>query len=212
MSSAILLALTLACLPSANDVRIDIGAGPSFQNFPGPIADLDPWVTGVALEACASVPASVAREKAPARWKSKIPSEGEIDVRPLWLTVIPTHIVASPGGPLSMWGATWDFFGIGLFQPIGSAARLKLHLQVPELWWLRADGPATSGPSSEFGIAAAPRASLEVDPLPWLRLSGGWTHHVGIPMGSIHLRTGAESPWEWGSAWFMIHIRPRVKI
>jgi hypothetical protein len=206
ISPTILCCLGLAL--GADDIRFDLAAGPSFQSFPGPISDINPWVTGITLDAAADVPASVAKEKAPERWKNKIPSSGQVEVRPWWLLFLPRTVIASPGSPLSMFGATWDLFGVSEQLDFGSSVRLKAEIRAPEIWWLQATGTATSSPSLFAGIAAAPTGSFEVDPTPWLRLSTGWTHHLGVPLGSIHLKQGAESPWEWGSAWFMVHIRP----
>lgn len=207
-----LLPLLLALASADESVRLDLGVGPSFQRFPAPISDIDPWVTGIALDASAAVPASVARARAPARWKNSIPSSGEVDVRPWWLAMVPSTVIASPGDPLSLLGATWDLFGIGQSLSLGSKARLRGQLELPEIWWIHASGLATTSPSSYVGLAVAPSAAFEVDPLPWLRLSAGWTHHIGVPFGSIHLEKGAESPWQWGSAWFEIHLRPAVSL
>jgi hypothetical protein len=206
-----LLFCGLLSLGSA-DVRLNLGAGPSFAVLPGSLGQRAPWAVGFDLDAAASVPASVARDRAPAGMRSRIPSEGEVDVRPLWLGWIPGQVVASPGGDLSLWGATWDLFGLGTRVPLGSVASLRAHVQFPEFWWLHGDGPATTGPNSSYGLGVAPLASLQLDPWAWIRISGGWTHHVGIPFGSIHLRTGAESPWQWGSAWVMLTLRPPVRI
>lgn len=85
-----------------------------------------------------------------------------MDVRPWWLAIVSSTVIASPGGPLSLVGATWDLFWIGQSLAFGSKARLKAHLELPETWWIHASGTATTSSSSYAGLAAAPSGSFEV--------------------------------------------------
>lgn len=213
MLSHALLVAALNILPtSGTPGKLDIGAGPSLNHFDAPLGDIDPWIPGFNLELGVAVTGEVARSKAPKSMKDKIPKDGEIVVRPLWLAVIPSQVVLSPGGKLTTLGFTWTLLGLSTAIPLFPGVALDVGANLPEIEWLGTWGPATLSEQSFFGIGVNPNAHMKIDPSPWLRLDLGWDHHLDAPFGSFDLKGGRLLPWSWGGPYFQIHLRPGIRI
>jgi hypothetical protein len=213
MQTPLLCAIQLLFAPSAAiDGKLDIAGGPSFHQFGGAFSDIDGWLPGFNLDLGVAVSGETARAKAPKRWKSKIPKDGEIVVRPLWLAVIPRQVVLSPGGKLSTVGLVWEMMGVSTGLSLGDAASLKVGVELPEIEWLSTWGPETRKASNFWGVGLSPDAHLQVDPASWLRLDLGWAHHLDIPFGAFEFDQARQKPWSWGSAYFQLHLRPGISI
>lgn len=204
-----------ACLlsaPAATRGKLDIAAGPSFHRFGPPLSDIDPWIPGFNLDAGVAVSGETARAKAPRRWKSRIPKDGEIVVRPLWLSLLPRQILFSPGGKLTAIGATWELLGIGGGLRLAEGASLKAGAGLPEITWIGMSGPSMREDNSLLGIGISPDVHLQFDPSSWFRMDVGWAHHLDIPFGSFAFDRGRLLPWNWGSAYLQLHLRPGISI
>jgi hypothetical protein len=196
----------------SSDGKLDIAGGPSFHHFDTPISDIDPWLPGFNLDFGVAVSGETARAKAPKRWKNKIPKDGELVIRPWWLTLVPRQVVLSPGGNLSTVGLVWELLGISSGVSLGNAASIKVGVELPEIEWLAAWGPQARTASNFWIVGVSPDAHLQVDPASWLRMDLGWAHHLGVPLGEFKLVQGDYKPWSWGSAYFQLHLRPGISI
>jgi hypothetical protein len=206
---------TIACIlsvPAATRGKLDIAAGPSFHRFDSPLSDIDPWIPGFNLDAGVAVSAETARAKAPKRWKRRIPKDGEIVVRPLWLSLLPRQILLSPGGKLTTIGATWEPLGIGGGLELAEGTSFKAGLSLPEIAWIGMWGPSMREDHSLVAIGVTPDLHLQFDPSSWLRLDLGWAHHLDLPFGSFGFDRGRLVPWSWGSAYLQLHLRPGISI
>lgn len=212
MVSSLFCIVQILLAQPATQGKLDIAAGPSFHHFGEPLSDIDPWIPGFNLDIGVAVSGEVARSKAPNRWKSKIPKDGEVVVRPLWLALVPRQVVLSPGGKLTVVGMTWELLGLSGGWSLSDAASIKAGVQFPEIEWLGAWGPATRNSGSFLGVGISPDTHLQIDPASWLRLDLGWAHHLDIPFGSFQLEQGHLLPWSWGSAYFQLHLRPGITI
>ncbi len=212
MLSPLFCALQILVAKSPIEGKLDIAAGPSFHHFDSPMAEIDPWLPGFNLDFGVAVSGETARSLAPNRWKSKIPKDGEIVVRPWWLAIFPRQVVLSPGGKLSTVGLVWELLGVSTGLKITDAASLNVGIDLPEIEWLMNWGPETRKGSSFSGIGLSPDAHLQIDPASWLRLDLGWAHHLDVPFGTIHFVQGEQKPWSWGSAYFQLHLRPGISI
>jgi len=213
MISPILCSIQLLFAPSAAiEGKLDIAGGPSFHHFDTPMSDIDPWLPGFNLDFGVAVSGETARAKAPKRWKSKIPKDGEIVVRPWWLAVFPRQVVLSPGGKLTTVGLVWEMMGVSTGLSLGDAASIKVGIELPEIEWLAAWGPEARKASNFWGVGVSPDAHLQVDPISWLRMDLGWAHHLDVPFGEFKFVQGNQRPWIWGSAYFQLHLRPGISI
>ncbi|MBK9578052.1 MAG: hypothetical protein IPO40_13335 [Fibrobacteres bacterium] len=197
---------------SSIEGKLDIAAGPSFHQLGPAVADVDPWITGFNLDLGVAVSNEVARSKAPKRYRKMIPKKGEMVVRPIWVAVVPRQVLLSPGGNLSVYGAAWELLGVGTTLELVPGCALAVSVDLPEITWLHVGGPYAQGPENVIGVGISPDAHLQIDPASWLRLDAGWAHHVDYASDAFRIQGRHWNPWNWGSAYVQLHLRPGIHI
>ena len=97
------------------DVPVEVGVGPAFSTFTGPLADEQPFHTGLSISAAAVLDQEFLRanrRRVPRQYRAAVTSMGEARVGVIF---IPDTIFISPGrGGTSIYGASWSPLSIGL--------------------------------------------------------------------------------------------------
>lgn len=197
----------------ADQVRAVVAAGPALLHLPGDLSDLRPWVPGIALDCYAAVPGSVAKKRAPRRYRNMISNKGEFRVAPLWLSLLPKEIYTGPDDSLSVWGARWEIFGIGSAMNLGGGFSLHAGIDAPAVSVLHFEGPAIEDQAMTWNIGLDGAAGLTWRPAAWIELEAGWTHQLGLATARVSPKSGERTlPWQFGVARFLVHGKFPIRV
>jgi len=197
--------------PSAADkIKLDIAAGPAFLQVPEALSGVRGWLPGVALDFDVVVPGAIAKAKAPKKAKRFIAKNGEISIAPFWLCLMPQEAIIAPGDSLSVFGARWELFGLGVGTGIGPLS-VGAHVGLPTVSATRWSGPALDSLNGARWVAnygAALKGSVTLKTCDYVHLEAGWNQQFGYQAGTVRSRLGEKADlWKQGTARFLLHIR-----
>jgi len=201
--------------PAAETIKLDIAAGPAFLQVPEALSGVRGWLPGVALDFDVVVPGAIAKAKAPKQAKRFIAKNGEVSIAPFWLCLLPQEAIIAPGDSLSVFGARWELFGLGMGTGIGPVS-VGAHVGLPTVSVTRWSGPALDSLNGARWVAnygASLKGSITLKPCDYVHLEAGWNEQFGYQAGTVRSRLGEKADlWKQGTARFLLHIRIPVDL
>lgn len=204
--------LFLAWALSSARIRLDFAAGPCARLVPDPFRSTRTWLPGIALDASAVVPGDVARAKAPKSARKFIDPQGEVRVRPLWLSVLPREILTAPDDSISVFGARWALLGLDAGASLGRPIAFRLGVDLLSIDWTHLSGPAFERSRNIWNLGLAGRATLHLFPRAPATLETGWIQQVGFPTAAWEGLDRRALPWTSGTARMLLHVRIPISV
>ena len=182
------------------EIPVDVGVGPAVFNMTGPVADQQPWHTGLAISVEAVIDNKTLR-----KFKHRIPKQyremvmGWDEVR-LSHPLLPRTLFISPAGLMSDTG----IYGIG-WRPVG--------LDIP---WIYMHSGTLDAPMHFVRPGLDGLAELEVRFSDRTSVSFGWDSMFHIPqrVGGPVFETAPldESIWHIGQGFVKFHYRVPIQV
>ncbi len=215
------LALWLAATAWAGrktvEVPVDIGVGPAVFSMTGPVAQQQPWHTGLAMSVEAVLDNKTLRKfkkRIPRQYRDAVLNMDEVRIsHPL----IPRTLFISPAG----WMSDTGIYGIG-WRPLGvdipwvnDGVRFTTGIGL-RFTWFYLHSQTLPAPMHFVRPGLDGQAELEVPLSERVLLSGGWTSmfHPPQPVGGGVFESGPldESIWHVGQGFVKFHYRVPVQV
>jgi len=133
----ILFSLSWAKEKQEVEIPINIGVGPAFFWIPGVVGrELHP---GAKLDLYAVITPKVLQEnenKIPKKYKKYVNLEEEMQVMPIWLLLVPSYLIISPGEEDFIYGGLWCLFGLAQNIVRNDLIELKGSLVLPNISYI----------------------------------------------------------------------------
>lgn len=209
-------ALTLPAKSSKETVvvPIDISAGPAFHFLPPPLADGHTQMGGLALEAYAVITPKVIqdqKDRIPKKWRKLISKDQELQIKPFYLTILPTTFLVHRGEDHEAYAATWSFFGLNWNARPLNSLEFELGVKLPTLTYAWVKSPRIEeGDKTFWGLGLSPRIQGLWRITETFHFSASWDQHLYLPIVTTQYSPTDRSPENWtshGVASFKLHVR-----
>lgn len=195
-------------------VPIDISAGPAFHMLPIPLADGQTFLGGIAIDAYAVVTPDVLKnqkDRIPKKWRKFIAQDQELQIKPFYLTLLPTTFLIHRGDRHEAYAATWSFFGLNwVYRPL-KPVDIEFGLKLPTLTYAWIQSPRIEEEDKTFfGIGATPRIQALWRVSRSVHLSAAWDENLYLPIATAEYTPTDRRKETWtthGVASFKLHFR-----
>jgi len=194
------------------EVDIDIGLGPTFDQFSGPVRRDQTLHYGARLNLEVIIDKGDIRKlksRIPPQYRKMAMKLEEVRIRPAWFLLPQTVHLSPKSENTGVYGATWELLGMDVpfvREPFRLAATAGLPLSV-----IHVSSDTLPSPTNVVRLGLSGGGDLEVPITPGFLLGGGWTSllHIPQPLGSGVFTSGPgrESVWHVGQAYGQVHVR-----
>lgn len=218
---ALILAAPGVCVAGKpTTIDLNIGLGPSFYMFTGPIQEEQVPHFGLRLGLFAVPPRDVVRRKTRKASKRVKKALRNVDELRISHFLIPQALIISPGEHTQMYGATWRPLGINL--PLLKAPRLTVGTGLVATYAFidtdygddapdNADKLPPEGSTHFLRPGLTANAELEVPLGKAFRISLGWESAFYIPQelgkGIFEIGDASKGIWHVGQVYVLFNLR-----
>lgn len=195
-------------------VPIDISAGPAFHMLPTPLADGHTFMTGLAIEAYAVITPDILtskRDRIPKKWRKLIAKDQELQIKPFYLTLLPSTFLIHTGDDHEAYAATWSLFGLNWVARPLKTVELEFGIKLPTLTYAWVQSPRIEeGDAIFWGLGATPRVQSLWRVTKSVHLSAAWDQHLYLPIATTQYTPTDKSAENWtshGVGSLKLHIR-----
>jgi len=119
------------------EIPINVGIGPAFFWIPG-VLDRE-FHPGAKLELYAVLTPKILQEneqKIPKKYRKYVNMKEEMQISPLWMSLIPEYLIISPGKEDYIYGGLWSIFGLSINFVKTEMIKLKGQLILPTITYI----------------------------------------------------------------------------
>lgn len=169
---------------------------------------------GLAIDAYAVITPEVMKanmDRIPKKWRKFISKDQEMQIKPFYLSLMPTTFLIHTGTDHEAYAATWSLLGLNwVAQPL-PYLEASFGIKLPTITYAWIQSPRIEeGDKSFLGLGASPGCQILWRPLPYLHFSARWDEHFYLPIAATEYTPIDRQPENWsmhGVASLQMHVR-----